>query len=122
MSSIKKQKRIQERRKRRVRYSLHGTESRPRLSVFRSSRCMYAQAINDEAGRTLAEASGIGKELRETVSGLNKTDAAREVGKAIGRKLLSQNITEVVFDRGQYLYHGRVKALAEGAREAGLKF
>jgi len=83
---------------------------------------MYAQAINDEAGRTLAEASGIGKELRETVSGLNKTDAAREVGKAIGRKLLSQNITEVVFDRGQYLYHGRVKALAEGAREAGLKF
>ena len=122
MSSIKKQKKVQERRKRRVRYSLHGTDSRPRLSVFRSSKYMYVQAINDDAGRTLAEASGLGKDLKDTFSGLNKTDAAREVGKAIGRKLLSQNITEVIFDRGQYLYHGRVKALADGAREAGLKF
>ncbi len=102
----------------RVRKKVRGTAERPRLSVFRSNRCIYVQAIDDVHGVTLAAADS----REEGVSGDKKTDQAREVGKLIGQRLLDANIETVKFDRGSYLYHGRVKALAEGAREAGLKF
>jgi large subunit ribosomal protein L18 len=109
-------------RKRRVRGKIFGTQERPRLSVFRSSRHIYAQVIDDDSGKTLAEASTLNKELREKFVGLKKKEAAAEAGRLVAERLLSENITEVVFDRGMYLYHGRVKTLAEAARKAGLKF
>lgn len=121
MASIKRLKKIRERRERRVRSTIFGTEARPRLSVFRSSKYIYVQAIADDVGRTLAQASTLNKELKETVKGLKKVEAAKEVGKALGKDLLSKNITEAVFDRGRFLYHGRVKCLAEGVRETGVK-
>lgn len=109
-------------RKKRVRGKIFGTQERPRLSAFRSSRHIYVQAIADDSGETLASASTLSKELKEKLVGLKKTEAAREVGKLVADRLLSKNIAEVVFDRGMFLYHGRVKALAEAARGAGLKF
>ena len=109
-------------RKKRVRGKIFGTQEKPRFSVFRSSKHIYVQAIADDLGKTLAEASTLSKELKGKIVGLKKTDAAREVGKLMTEKLLSDNVTEVIFDRGMFLYHGRVKALAEAAREAGLKF
>ncbi|MCK9273719.1 MAG: 50S ribosomal protein L18 [Syntrophales bacterium] len=121
MSSEKKLRKVRERRQKRVRSSIFGTELRPRLSVHRSSKYVYVQAIADDIGRTLAEASAISSELKGKLVGLNKVDVAVEVGRLIGKKLLEQNVSEAVFDRGRYLYHGRVKAVAEGARDAGLK-
>ena len=121
MSSEKKLTKIKERRKRRVRSRISGTEQRPRLTVFRSSRYIYVQAIDDNGGRTLAAASSLSAELKDVVQGKNKVDAAFEVGKQIARTLLKSNITEAVYDRGSFLYHGRVKALADGARQEGLK-
>lgn len=118
----KKVERKRIKRKKRVRGKIFGTQERPRLSAFRSSRHIYVQAIADDSGKTLAEASTLSKELKEKVAGLKKAEVAREVGKLVAERLLSENITEVIFDRGMYLYHGRVKALAEAAREAGLKF
>ena len=109
-------------RKKRVRGKIFGTQEKPRFSVFRSLKHIYVQAIVDDSGKTLAEASTLSKELKGKIEGLKKTDAAREVGKLVTEKLLSDNVTEVIFDRGMFLYHGRVKALAEAAREAGLKF
>ena len=109
-------------RKKRVREKIFGTQEKPRFSVFRSSKHIYVQAIADDLGKTLAEASTLSKELKGKIVGLKKTDAAREVGKLMTEKLLSDNVTKVIFDRGMFLYHGRVKALAEAAREAGLKF
>lgn len=103
---------------RRIRKKVHGTEQRPRLSVFRSNAEIYAQVIDDDRGITLAAASS--RQLKG-FSG-NKTQKAAEVGRIIGRMLLEKNINQVVFDRGGYLYHGRVKALADGAREAGIQF
>lgn len=102
----------------RIRNHITGTAARPRLNVFRSLNNIYAQIIDDEAGATLVAASSL--ELKETYGG-NKT-AAREVGKMIAQKAADKGITEVVFDRGGYIYHGRVAELAEGARESGLKF
>lgn len=121
MSSEKKLKKVRERRQTRVRSKIFGTVGRPRLSVYRSSRYIYVQAIADDVGKTLAEASALSRELKDSISGLKKVDAATEVGRLIGRRLLEQNINEAVFDRGRYLYHGRIKAVAEGARDAGLK-
>ena len=95
---------------------------RPRLAVFRSARHIYVQAVNDEEGRTIAEASTRSKELIEAIAKMKKSAAAAEVGKLMAKKLLAMKIDSVVFDRGRFLYHGRVKALADGAREAGLKF
>ncbi|MBE9546179.1 MAG: 50S ribosomal protein L18 [Proteobacteria bacterium] len=118
----KKVERKRIKRKKRVRGKIFGTQERPRLSAFRSSRHIYVQAIADDSGKTLVEASTLSKELKEKLAGLKKAEAAREVGKLVAERLLSENITEVIFDRGMYLYHGRVKALAEAAREAGLKF
>ncbi|MFQ5446175.1 MAG: 50S ribosomal protein L18 [Saprospiraceae bacterium] len=104
----------------RVRNKIKGTATRPRISVFRSNKSIYCQLIDDRSGRTLATASTLEKGF--VSDGKNKTEQAREVGKVLAQKALAANITEVSFDRGGYLYHGRVKALAEGAREGGLKF
>jgi large subunit ribosomal protein L18 len=107
-----------ERRHRRVRGKVVGTAERPRLAVFRSNRGVFAQLVDDSSGKTLAGASWV------TVKGLegSKTDQAREVGRAVAEAAKKIGVESVVFDRGGYLYHGRVKALAEGAREGGLKF
>ncbi len=110
------------RRHRRVRYKISGTAARPRLNVFRSLNHIYAQVIDDEQGRTLVSASTLDPELRGQLDGLKKTDQARKVGELLARRALAAGITTVVFDRGGYLYHGRVKALAEGSRAAGLTF
>jgi large subunit ribosomal protein L18 len=106
------------RRHARVRTKISGTAERPRLDVFRSSRHIYAQIIDDEAGVTLASASTMDKDFTEYGGNI---DAAKAVGEKIAKVALEKGITEVVFDRGGYIYHGRVKALAEGAREGGLK-
>lgn len=106
-------------RHKRVRGKISGTNERPRLNVFRSTSNIYAQLIDDVAGVTLASASTLDKELNGY--GGNK-EAARKVGKLLAERAASKNITEVVFDRGGYIFHGRVKELAEGAREGGLKF
>jgi large subunit ribosomal protein L18 len=110
------------RRQRRVRGKIRGEASRPRLRVTRSSAHIYAQLIDDVAGVTLASASSIDSEVRGNVKSGANVDAAKSVGEALGRRALEKGITEVVFDRGGHLYHGRVKALADGARSAGLKF
>jgi large subunit ribosomal protein L18 len=110
------------RRHERVRKNIAGTSSVPRLSVFRSLKHIYAQIIDDVAGCTLVSASTLDAEVREQVSGLNKTEQAKIVGKRLAEKALSSGVSQVVFDRGGYLYHGRVKALADASREAGLKF
>jgi large subunit ribosomal protein L18 len=110
------------RRHERVRKNIAGTSGVPRLSVFRSLKHIYAQIIDDTAGCTLVSASTLDAEVREQVSGMNKTEQAKIVGKRLAEKALSSGVTQVVFDRGGYLYHGRVKALADASREAGLKF
>ena len=109
-------------RHRRIRKKISGTNLRPRLAVFRSARHIYVQAIDDDQGNTLACSSTlvIHKSIKKIYSG-NK-DAAKAVGAEIAKKLLEKSISSAVFDRGGYVFHGRVQALAEGAREAGLKF
>jgi large subunit ribosomal protein L18 len=104
----------------RIRRTIKGTAERPRLSVFRSNKQIYAQLIDDLSGVTLAAASSASKEFEALKA--NKVDIAKEVGKALATKAQQSGISAVIFDRGGYLYHGRVKALADGAREAGLKF
>ena len=111
-----------ERRHLRVRRKISGTGGVPRLSVFRSLKHIYAQIIDDTVGQTLVSASTLDPEVRDELEGLNKTDQAKIVGKRLAEKALSNGVTKVVFDRGGYLYHGRVKALADASREAGLKF
>ncbi|NDY41324.1 50S ribosomal protein L18 [Dissulfurirhabdus thermomarina] len=112
-----------EKRRRRIRKRVFGTVSRPRLAVFRSARHIYAQLIDDEAGRTLAAASSLSRELREGARPEGgKTAVAAEVGRMLARVAKEKGITRVAFDRGGFLYHGRVKALADGAREGGLEF
>jgi large subunit ribosomal protein L18 len=109
-------------RKKRIRKKVNGNPERPRLSVFRSAKHMYAQVIDDTRGATLALVSTLSKDLREEVAGKKKTEAAKLVGQAIARVCQEKGIRKVVFDRNGYRYHGRVKALADGAREAGLDF
>ena len=111
-----------QRRHRRVRKRLRGTAQRPRLCVFRSARFIYAQIIDDDAGRTLAAAGSHERDLLAEGSPRANAAAANAVGKAIGERAKAAGIGQVVFDRGGYLYHGRVRAVAEGAREAGLEF
>lgn len=111
-----------ERRKLRIRSRITGTEERPRLSVFRSAQHIYAQVVLDSDGRTLASASTLSRDLKGTLDNDTKSDAARKVGALIAKMCLAKNVEKVVFDRNGYLYHGRVKALAEAAREAGLSF
>ncbi len=110
------------RRHRRVRKRVYGTPERPRLNVFRSLNHIYAQVIDDTVGRTLASASTIDREVRSQVEGLKKTEQAKIVGRVVAERALAKGVKKVVFDRGGYKYHGRVKALAEAAREAGLEF
>jgi large subunit ribosomal protein L18 len=106
----------------RIRERLSGTAERPRLAIFRSDKHIYAQAIDDAGGITLACASTLDKELKSKVGRGGNVDAAKVVGGEIAARLKGKGIENVVFDRGGYLYHGRVKALADAAREAGLKF
>ena len=111
------------RRKQRVRLALRRTANgRPRLSVFRSSKHIYAQVIDDVKGETLASASSLEKAMRDTGKTGADIDAAKAVGKLLAERAVKNGVKEVVFDRGGYIYHGRVKALAEAAREAGLNF
>jgi len=107
-------------RKVHIRKRISGTAAKPRLSVFRSNRAISAQALDDETGRTLAAASTLEKELKGQVKGT--VAGAGQIGELIGKRLLEKSITTVVFDRNGYLYHGQVKALADGARKAGLQF
>ncbi|WP_374306461.1 50S ribosomal protein L18 [Methylocella sp.] len=112
-----------QRRQARVRRTLRARAyGKPRLSVFRSSKQIYCQIIDDEAGRTLASASSLEKTNRESLKTGADIAAARAIGKLIAERAAAAGVTEVVFDRGAYIYHGRVKALAEGAREGGLNF
>ena len=110
-------KKIRTHKHKRLRYRIVGTPERPRLAVFRSAKHIYAQIIDDTKGITLCSASTLTVETEGT-----KTDAAKTVGAAVAQKALDAGITKVVFDRGGNIYHGRIKALAEGAREAGLEF
>lgn len=111
-----------QRRKRRVRKKVSGTTGRPRMSVYRSNKNIYVQLIDDNEGKTLVSASTVDAELRDRLAELDKTEAAREVGKVAAERAKEAGVSKVVFDRNGYLYHGRVAAVAEGAREAGLEF
>jgi large subunit ribosomal protein L18 len=111
-----------ERRKLRIRKKVNGTQERPRLTVFRSAKHIYAQVIDDVTGTTLAHASTLSKDLKGTLEEDNKVGAAKKVGALIAKICKSKKIEKVVFDRNGYLYHGRVSALAQAAREAGLEF
>ncbi len=115
-------KKVREKRKARVRGKVSGTQERPRLAVFRSARHIYVQAIADDLGKTLVEASTLSPELRDGLGKMKKSEAAKEVGKLVAVRLKAIGIEAAVFDRGRFLYHGRVKALADAAREIGLKF
>ncbi|AQS83563.1 MAG: 50S ribosomal protein L18 [Acetobacter aceti] len=117
------QQELRERRRKRLRFQLRRKAGgRPRLSVFRSGKNIYAQVIDDAAGLTLASASSLDKEFRTGgVTGANR-DAASAIGKLVAQRAVAAGVTQVVFDRGSYIYHGRIKALAEAAREGGLSF
>ena len=108
-------------RKESIRLHISGTAERPRLSVFRSAKHVYAQAIDDTTGRVLASASDLEPGIKASITGPKK-ERARQIGKVIGEKLKSLKVEEVVFDRNGYIYHGRVKEIADGARDAGLTF
>ena len=110
------------RRHERVRKTVSGTPDRPRMSVFRSLAEIYAQVIDDEAGATLTSASTVDHELREKIKGLKKNEQAKLVGELVAKRAIEKGIKQVVFDRGGFRYIGRVKALADGARAAGLDF
>jgi len=117
---IKKKKKLRLRRKYHVRRKIFGTQERPRLSVHRSLKHIYAQIINDEEERTLLSACSTKKGIIS--DSMKKTDVAKKIGHLIGKQAIEKGIKKVVFDRGGYLYHGRIKALADAAREAGLEF
>lgn len=121
---IKKEDRNLKRIKRhlRIRKKVKGTPEKPRLAVFKSEKHIYAQIIDDTKGHTLVSASTLDKELRQRLSKTYNVEAAKEVGRLIAQRALSLGIKTVVFDRGGFKYHGRIKALADAAREAGLKF
>jgi len=109
-------------RHKRIRKRIYGTPEKPRLSVYRSEKHIYAQIIDDTKGRTLVTASTVEKPLRENLKKTWNIEAAKEVGKLVAERATEKGITEIVFDRGGYKYHGRIKALADAARESGLKF
>lgn len=106
----------------RIRNKISGTAERPRLCVYKSLTKIYAQIIDDVKGVTIAAASSLDKDLADALKGLNKTEQAKLVGEAVAKKALKKKVKTVVFDRSGYVYTGRVEALADGAREAGLKF
>ena len=120
MESQKERARLK--RKKRVRSHIRGTTERPRLNVFRSLKHIYAQAIVDTTGETVASASTLSPEVRETLKRPGNVESAKKVGELIAKKCVEKGIQKVVFDRNGYLYHGRIKALAEAARASGLIF
>lgn len=120
--SVKKNQVARSRRKQRIRKKVHGTSERPRMTVYRSAGHMYAQVIDDDAGHTLASASTLSSELESFEGHRGNIQAAMAVGRLIAEKALAASVVKVVFDRNGFLYHGRVKALADAAREAGLEF
>jgi large subunit ribosomal protein L18 len=122
MAKNKTRSEARERRHMKVRSRVSGTPERPRLSVYRSLSEIYAQIIDDKAGQTLASASTLDHELRSHVAGVKKSEQARKIGQALAERAKAKGIKQVVFDRGGYRYIGRVKALADGAREGGLEF
>ncbi|GAB4170631.1 MAG: 50S ribosomal protein L18 [Geothermobacteraceae bacterium] len=122
MNIAEKRRQSRIKRQARVRRKVQGTPERPRLSIFRSARHIYVQVIDDVSRRTLVSASTMSKDVAGDLKSTGNIDAARAVGKAVAEKALAQNINKVVFDRNGFLYHGRVKALADAAREAGLSF
>jgi large subunit ribosomal protein L18 len=122
MSKMNPRMSMRLKRKRRIRKNLNGTGDRPRLSVFRSARHIYAQIIDDLQGVTLVAAGTLSPEIRDKLGDLKKKDAAREVGKLLADKAKSKGIAQVVFDRNGFLYHGRIKSLADSCREHGLVF
>lgn len=119
---VKTREQRRERRHRRVRAKVHGTAERPRLVVHRSINHVEGQVVDDVAGRTLVGLSTLDAGLRGQRAEMNKTEASRAAGKALAEKAREMGVTKVVFDRGGYVYHGRIKAFAEGAREGGLDF
>ena len=122
MISKKSRTKIREQKHRRLRNTLSGTAARPRLAVFRSNNHMYAQVIDDEAGKTLVSASTLDADLKADLEKTNNVDAASKLGTVIAKKAMDAGVKEVVFDRGGFIYAGKVAALAEAAREAGLEF
>ena len=122
MAADRKRNATRIRRKYSIRKRINGTGARPRLSVFRSSKHIYAQVIDDVTGETLVSASTQSPEIREDLAGKEKIERAQLVGKLIAQKTIAKEITTVVFDRNGFIYHGRVKAVAEAAREGGLAF
>jgi large subunit ribosomal protein L18 len=120
MLNLRTQARLK--RKQRIRKKLVGNENRPRLCVFRSAKHIYAQVIDDSRSHTITAASSVEKTVRENPESKNKLTTANMVGKIVGRRALEKGVARVVFDRNGFLYHGRVKAVSEGAREAGLEF
>lgn len=113
---------IRQKKHRRIRHHLNGTATTPRLAVFRSNKHMYAQIIDDTVGKTLVSASTLQKDVKAELEYTDNVAAAAHLGTVIAKKAFDAGITEVVYDRGGYIYHGKVKALADAAREAGLKF
>ena len=122
MDSLKQKKTRKSRLRRGIRKKIKGTAEKPRLCVFRSNKQIYAQVIDDYQAKTLVSASSIQQDVRDQIDSASKTDAAKIVGQKLAEKALEANIDKVVFDRNVYLYHGRVRALADGAREQGLNF
>ena len=122
MAADRKRNATRIRRKYSIRKRISGTQARPRLSVFRSSKHIYAQVIDDTTGETLVSASTQSPEIRQDLNGKGKTERASLVGQLIAKKSVAKEITSVVFDRNGFIYHGRVKAVAEAAREGGLVF
>ncbi|OGK06654.1 MAG: 50S ribosomal protein L18 [Candidatus Riflebacteria bacterium GWC2_50_8] len=114
-------KEMRQRRHERSRFYLSGTAQKPRLAVFRSLKHIYAQVIDDETGQTIVMASSLDKDIRSNVTGGNK-NGAKSIGQKLAERAIAKGVSAVVFDKGGYKYHGRVKELAEGARAAGLKF
>ena len=122
MGTANRRQQARLKRKRSIRKKMSGTPERPRLSVFRSSRHIYAQVIDDVSGTTLVAASSLEKTVKEQESLENNVAMAQFIGKLVGERAVEKGIKKVVFDRNGFLYHGRVKAVSEGARETGLKF
>ncbi len=122
MDSLKQKKARKSRLRRGIRKKIKGTAEKPRLVVFRSNKRIYAQVIDDYKASTLVSASSLDQEVREQVSEMTKTEAAKVVGQKLAERAYENDINRVVFDRNVYLYHGRIKALADGAREQGLNF
>ena len=122
MVSKESRQKIRVKKHMKIRNRFSGTAERPRLAVFRSNNHVYAQVIDDVAGKTLVSASTLEKDIKAELKNTDDTDAATKVGEVVAKRALEKGIEEVVFDRAGYIYHGKVKALADSAREAGLKF